>query len=187
MTDIEPFYGWRKYYISNQDVNSPFYGTFYSNPQNNQLMSYSINPDWRSINSETLFCEILFSDYINGFCIIEMFGEWNDALNNDIMYLKSIVFDKLTKSGINKFILICENVFQYHGGDVDYYEELEDDLNQGWIVLMNLPQFLYQEFKRVGNDQYLNYGQSFEVLNWRTFKPFKLYLEINDKMRFLLN
>ena len=39
-----------------------------------------------------------------GFTIIELLGEWNDTLYNDIMYLKREVIDNLISNGIDNFI-----------------------------------------------------------------------------------
>ncbi len=40
------------------------------------------------MGSETLYLKILFVDYDERYAIIELIGEWNDAINNDIMLLK---------------------------------------------------------------------------------------------------
>jgi hypothetical protein len=187
MHEIEPYSGWKKYYQSNKDLRSPFFGRQYSEIYEQDIYGYFIDPNWDEINSETLFCKVQFVDYANSYCIIEMFGEWNDALNNDIMNFKSKVVDRFLRDGINKFILICENIFQYHAGSREYYEEWFEELENGWVAMVNLPEFLYQEYKRNRIDYYLNYGESFEILNWRTLKPEMLFKNVESNMRFLLN
>ena len=53
-----------------------------------------------------------------------MFGEWNDTLHNDIMFFKRNVIDHLIGQGIRKFILLGENLLNFHGSrDDEYYEE----------------------------------------------------------------
>jgi hypothetical protein len=82
--------------------------------------------------------------------IIELIGEWNDAIENDIMELKREVADKFMGEGINKFILITENVLNFHSGDKDYYQEWYDDVSDedGWIVSVNMPEATQQDFKK---------------------------------------
>jgi hypothetical protein len=43
--------------------------------------------------------KILYADYEEGFCIIELIGEWNDLLYNDIMLLKRDIVEHLPVSG----------------------------------------------------------------------------------------
>jgi len=38
---------------------------------------------------------VLYADYEIGFAIIEFIGEWNDAIENDIMTLKRELIDKM--------------------------------------------------------------------------------------------
>lgn len=123
MHTIEPFYRWKKYYQAEKDPASPFYRNSYSNQYEDTIYGYFIDPQWDYIGSETLYCKLLFSDYTSKTCIIELFGEWNDALHNDSMHLKRTLIDPLLQAGITKFILIADNLLQFHGGDIDYYEE----------------------------------------------------------------
>ena len=52
------------------------------------------------------------------------------------------------QQGVNKFILIGENVFNFHNGDRDYYEELYEELadENGWAVMINLHQASQHDF-----------------------------------------
>src|SRR6187402_554257 len=111
MHEIEPFYNWQRYYQAEIDPKSPFFGRSYGNEYENTIYGYYIDPFWDEIVSETLYCKILIADYDIRYAIIELFGEWNDTLHNDIMFLKRTVIDKLVKQGINQFILIGENIF----------------------------------------------------------------------------
>src|SRR5210317_610552 len=106
MQDIEPYYGWRDYYISSEDELSPFFGREYSEFEySNTIYNYFIHPQWDDFGSNSLYLKILFADYNSGFAIIEFIGEWNDCLHNDIMRLKRDVIDDLIHNGINKYIL----------------------------------------------------------------------------------
>jgi hypothetical protein len=43
-----------------------------------------------------------------------MMGEWNDCINNDIMFLKRDVIEPMLENGSVKFILVGENVLNFH-------------------------------------------------------------------------
>lgn len=175
MHEIEPFYNWQRYYVSEEDENSPFYGRTYGIEYEDTIYDFYIDPNWDSIGSETLYCKILMVDYDLHYAIIEVFGEWNDTLHNDIMFLKRTVVDYLIKQGINQYILIGENLLQFHGGDEDYYEEWFEDVEDGWIAAVNFPDFILEEFRRYHLDSYINFGGTLQVGNWRTLKPHQFY------------
>ena len=138
MHTLEPFYNWRHLYIASEDERSPFYERNYSEFEfTNQIYNYLIHPQWDHFGSDTLYCKILFINYEEHFCIIEMLGEWNDCLYNDIMFFKRNVIEPLETEGINKFILIGENVLVFHSSDDAYYEEWFDDVEDGWIAFIN--------------------------------------------------
>ena len=99
------------------------------------------------MGSATLYLKILYVNYDNGYCIIELLGEWNDCLYNDIMYLKRNIADDLMANGINKFILIGENVLNFHASDNDYYQEWFDDIEDGWISLVNFQDHVLLEME----------------------------------------
>ncbi len=85
MHEIEPYFNWRHLYIADEDVKSPFYGRTYSEFEFTQTVyNFYIHPQWDDFGSSTLYIKILFADYETGFAIIEMIGEWNDAIENDI-------------------------------------------------------------------------------------------------------
>ncbi|MCE2849196.1 MAG: hypothetical protein LW815_08535, partial [Chitinophagaceae bacterium] len=143
MHEIEPFYNWRHVYIADEDQRSPFFGREYSEFHYSQtIYNYYIHPQWDDIGSSTLYIKILFVDYEVGFTIIEMIGEWNDAIENDIMTLKRDIIDQMIAHGIHKFILIAENVLNFHSSDDCYYEEWVDDVIEegGWVSIIGLPE-----------------------------------------------
>ena len=43
--------------------------------------------------------KVLMADYQEQYAIIELIGEWNDAIENDIMTLKRDVIDEFDKTG----------------------------------------------------------------------------------------
>ena len=174
MHDIEPYYHWLDNYTACEDERSPFYGREYDQFMFTQkIYNYYIHPQWDSFGSSTLYMKILFADYDDQFAIIELIGEWNDCLNNDIMFLKREVIDHLTREGIHKFILICENVLNFHGGDNDYYEEWFDDIadGQGWICFVNLLQHVEDEMNQSELSYYIHFGGIFNEVDWRKQKP----------------
>src|SRR6195952_4696485 len=120
MQDIEPYYNWRHLYTAEEDVQSPFYGRTYSEFEfTHTVYIYYIHPQWDEFGSRTLYLKVLFADYELNYAIIEMIGEWNDAVENDIMQLKRSVIDRMVARGIYKFILITENVLNFHSSDTD--------------------------------------------------------------------
>ncbi len=176
MHTLEPHYNWRHVYIAANDARSPFYGYQNSDSQyTDHIYNYVIHPQWDNFGSETLFVKVLFADYQKGFAIIEFLGEWNDVLHNDIMLLKRDIIDAMITEGISKFILILENVLNFHAGDADYYEEWQDDLDDGWIAALNLRKHVLTELSRYNIDQYLVLGGTLNDIGWRSRKPTQLF------------
>lgn len=188
MHEIEPYYRWLQFYNPAEDELSPFNGKQYNHDLYSEtIYGYYIDPAWDFIGSETLYIKILFTDYDQGFSIIELIGEWNDAINNDIMHLKRNIIDRLVQLKINKFILIGENVFNFHGSDDCYYEEwfedvedLEDHTTPGWVAGVNFPDFVLEEFQNFNVDAYLNVGGTLQVANWRTMLPRQFFQKIDE-------
>lgn len=188
MQDIEPFYNWREFYISAEDENSPFYGTVYSEFEfSNTVYNYYIHPQWDQFGSNTLYLKILFADYERHFAILEFIGEWNDALYNDIMFLKREVIEELERAGINKFILIGENVLNFHGSDDSYYEEWFDDVDDGWIAALNFRPHVLNEMQRFNLDYYFVTGGELEDFNWRLTNPIDLFSRVEGIISKRLN
>lgn len=177
MHTIEPFYNWQHFYIAADDPLSPLYGREYSEFEfTNTIYNFYIHPQWDDIGSETLYIKILFVDYEEKYAIIEFIGEWNDAINNDIMLLKRDFIDQLNYNGIHKYILIGENVLNFHHSDDSYYEEwFEENGNQGWMVLLNFRQHVLREFNQAGLDYYFVYGGELDDFDWRKFSPGQVF------------
>lgn len=187
MFAIEPHYNWRKFYTAEEDPNSPFYGRVYSEIElTNAIYDTLIHPQWDEFGSLTLYTKILFTDYESGFVIMEFIGEWNDLLYNDIMYLYRNIVEELLYKGINKYILIGENVHAFHGDDDSYYEEWFDQLEDGWIVALNFFDHNMSEIIQARIDQYISFEVSDEFENWRTYAPQKLFEKINKMMTYRL-
>ena len=135
MHEIEPFYNWRHVYQSDKDEKSPFFGKVHSEFEfTNTVYGYCIHPQWDYIGSETLYIKVLYADYVNGSIIIEMIGEWNDTLHNDVMHLKRNLIDYYLLQGFQYFVLIGENVLNFHGSGDEYLEEWFDEIEDGWIL-----------------------------------------------------
>ena len=180
MHELEPYYSWRNLYIAEEDELSPFYGREYSEFEfTNTIYNFYIHPQWDHFGSNTLYIKILYVDYTTGFAIIEMIGEWNDAIGNDIMFLKREIADSMADNSINKFILIGENVLNFHASDDCYYEEWFDDVEEGWIVAMNFREHVLLEFSRKNIDQYIVTGGELDEINWRTYNPMQLFEKID--------
>jgi len=179
MQDIEPFYNWRHLYIASEDERSPFYEREYSEFEyTNAIYNYLIHPQWDDIDSPTLYLKILFADYEQGYAIIELIGEWNDCINNDIMLLKRDIIEQLMLNGIKKFILIGENVLNYHASDDEYYQEWFEEVEDGWIAFMNFRKHVLDEFQRANIDYYIISGGQLNDIAWRTSTPLQLYEKV---------
>lgn len=181
MNLMEPFYSWRNYYIASEDPSSPFYGREYSEFEfNNTVYNFYLHPQWDSIGSPTLFIKILFVDYEEQYAIIEMIGEWNDAIENDIMIFKRNIVEPMMQEGITKFILIGENVLNFHYSDDCYYEEWFEEVEEGWIALVNFQEHVIREFERIHVDQYFVMGGELEEIDWRTYQPHHFFKRVSD-------
>ncbi len=178
MHDIEPYYRWRDKYVASHDHKSPFFGKTYDEfKYHKKIYNYFIHPQWDEFGSSTLYTKVLFLDYEEGYAILEFIGEWNDALHNDIMLLKRNLIEVLLDQGIYKFILICENVLNFHGSDDCYYEEWREEVREqnGWICLVNTLRHIEEEMKNTRLQYHINFGKYYNNLNWRPYKPDLLY------------
>ena len=178
---IEPYYEWRNIYVASEDELSPFYGREYSEFEfTNRIYDHYIHPQWDDFGSNTLFIKIIYCAYSEGFAIIEFIGEWNDLLHNDIMFFKRDILEVLMSNGIDKFILIGENVLNLHCGDDDYYEEWFDEVEDGWIALLNFRDHVLDEFRSANIDSYFVWGGELEEVAWRTYQPNQLCQKIEN-------
>lgn len=183
MHNIEPFYKWRDDYVSSEDERSPYYGKEYSEFEfSDTIYNFYIHPQWDFFGSPTLYIKIIFVDYDRGYAIIEFIGEWNDCITNDIMYLKREIIELMVTEGINKFILIGENVLNFHSSDDCYYEEWFQDIEEGWIAGVNFREHVIDEFKRNNIDYYISFGGELDEINWRGLKPIQFFKKVEENM-----
>jgi hypothetical protein len=178
MHDIAPYPRWRASYAAEADPDSPFYGRTYNDQVcTHQIYNYYIHPRWDDFGSETLYLKILHTDYAENYCIIEMIGEWNDTLYNDIAHLKENVLEPLLEKGISKYILLVENVLNFHGSDDCYYEEWVETCRDesGWVVLLNVFDHVAEEMSRTDLHHHLHYGYQWNNIDWRLHRPKTLY------------
>lgn len=188
MHSIEPFFGWRDLYTSESDHDSPFYGKEHSEFYfTDQIYDHYIHPQWDSIESDTLFIKILYVNKLDGYAIIEFMGEWNDALHNDIMYLKRNIIENLLMKGISKYILLGEHVMNFHYSDDSYYEEWFEEVEEGWIVTLNFRDHVVQEMSEVGLDEFFIFGRDIEKIEWRKYSPIQFYEKISNIIKKRLN
>lgn len=177
MHDLEPYYRWRDLYIASEDEYSPFFEREYSEFEfTHRIYDHLIHPQWDYFGSNTMYMKVLFADYEEGYVIIELIGEWNDAVDNDIMFLKRDILEHMMDYGIYKFIFIGENVLNFHGSDDSYYEELYQEVeDEGWLVFVNFREHVLREFRDMNLDYYINFGGQLDDLHWRKLQPPQLY------------
>ena len=150
-----------------------------------KIYNYLIHPQWDNFGTSTLYMKILYVDYDSKFAVFEMLGEWNDCLHNDVMFLKRDVVDEITRYDVDKFIIISENVLNFHAGDDDYYEEWWDDIKDygGWVTMLNVQPQVEDEMKDGKLDRYVNFGEPFNEVNWRGLSPKNLLWKVEELMK----
>ena len=174
MHDIEPFWKWRDQYIASEDKRSPFRGRTYSELYfTKKIYNFVIHPQWDGFGSATLYMKVIFADYDEKATLIELIGEWNDTLHNDIAILKRKVLEPMMDAGITRFVFFCENLLQFHAGDSDYYEEWAEELRdeRGWAALVNVNRHVEEEMLAAKLHFYVNFGENYNDINWRIQKP----------------
>ncbi len=182
MQDIEPYYNWRHLYSAEEDKLSPFYKRAYSEFEfSNTVYNFYIHPQWDDFGSNTLYLKILYADYELQYAIIELLGEWNDAIENDIMTLRREITDRMHMQGINKFILIAENVLNFHSSDDSYYEEWWEQVEDtgGWIVIVDMPTQSQYDFRQA---RLTNYVTLVDFPQWRTLKPEIVFQQLDNEI-----
>jgi MFS superfamily sulfate permease-like transporter len=102
------------------------------------------------------------------------------------MILRREVTDKLFARGITKFILIAENVLNFHSSDDSYYENWREEVADegGWVVILNMPQQSQYDFKRA---RLTNYVQLMDFEQWRTLKPELVFQQVDNTVMRLLD
>lgn len=183
MHTIEPHWKWRDFYSAEEDELSPFYGKEYSEFEfSDTIYNYYIHPQWDFFGSNTLYLKILYCDYKKGSTIIEFIGEWNDCVNNDILFLKRDIIDELIGKGITKFVLIGENILEFFANSNDYYDEWYADIEEegGWIVALNFKEHVMEEMHNAKIDRYIHISESYADINWRNYKPFHLVTYLDE-------
>lgn len=180
---IEPYFNWRHLYTAEEDLRSPFHGTEHSEFEfTHAVYDHALHPQWDAFGSHTLYLKVLFADYDDRFAVLELIGEWNDLLHNDIMFLKRDVIEPLVAEGIHKFILIGEQVLNFHAGEEDYYAEWFEEVSDsdGWIALINFLPHVRQDLQAFNLDQYLAFGGYFDAFPWRRYDPDQLYAQVDS-------
>lgn len=188
MHTIEPYYNWRHLYIASEDPRSPFHGNTYSEFEfSNAVYNYLIHPQWDCFGSATLYIKLLYADYNNKFAILELLGEWNDCLYNDIKFLKENVIEILIGNGISRFILIGENIMNFHYSDNLYYQEWFEELEDGWIACVNFRKHVIREFELGHINYYIDFEKKLNQILWRKAHPQQLFELISVIMNKRLN
>lgn len=185
---IEPYYNWLPFYNTEEDEYSPFFEKVHSEFEySNSVYNYFIHPQWEEFGSATLYLKLLMVDYACHYAIIELLGEWNDCLYNDIKFLKENVIDILVDNNIKEFILIGENVLNFHYSDDSYYQEWFDNIDDGWIACVNFRKHIVEEFEKANIDYYLAFGDNLNQLFWRKATPLQLHEIVSGTLTKRLN
>lgn len=175
MHEIEPHPSWLGLYDPVTDPKSPYFGHRHDPFLcRNTVYNYYIHPGWDEMGSATLYVKVLFVSYTEHYAVIELMGEWNDILYNDVMFLTRNLIEPMIDEGIRRFVLIGENILNFHAGDSDYYQEWAENLEDGWIALLNSRKHVREEFQRANIDYYIVFGGDLDSINWRKLSPRQL-------------
>lgn len=177
MHHIEPFRLWRDAYRMEEDARFAFLSEF--NEGSHSVYNYALHPDWVSFGSATLYTNILFVDYARQHAIIELIGEWNDTLENDIMFFKTHIIDPLTEAGITHFVVITENVLNVHRSEVDYYEAWAEHIaeKQGRITFLNMRAHNLAEWAPLRLERFILFKN---IDHWRRLSPKELLKQLQN-------
>ncbi|MEO0473511.1 MAG: hypothetical protein AAF206_28115 [Bacteroidota bacterium] len=185
---IEPFYGWLNLYSHEQDERSPFHqvehNMFYYDRSINHIPAH---PLWDDFGSESLLTKILFVDYDQGYAILELFGEWNDLYDNDFRLFAENCLTYLVDHGVQQFVFICENVFHIYPDTDDYYQAMQDELEDGWMAVLRIRPNVREEMDQYGIAEYFYWSPVLDQISWRKLKPPQLYQLVADRMRKVLD
>ena len=96
------------------------------------------------------------------------------------MILKRDIIEPIMEQGITKFILIGENVLNFHYSDDCYYEEWFDEVEDGWIAMVNFHEHVITEFERANIDHYFLMGGELEEIEWRTYLPQQFFDKVES-------
>jgi F0F1-type ATP synthase gamma subunit len=83
----------------------------------------------------------------------------------------------MMEQGVSKFILIGENILNFHSSDDSYYEEWFEEVNDsdGWIALMNVREHVLSDINSANIDSYFVLGGKLNEVRWRTMNPDQLF------------
>lgn len=186
--EIEPYYGWLHQYSHDTDERSPFHDVEHNLfAYDRAIYTFPAHPLWDSIGSENLLVKILYADYDSGYAILELLGEWNDLHENDFRLLYDNCLAVMATEGIERFILIAENVFNVWLDQDDYYDALAEELGaEGWLCLLRARPHVKQEFEQYGISRYFYWSQELDDIAWRKTKPQQLYQLVQQRLQLLL-
>jgi len=99
------------------------------------------------------------------------------------MFLKREIIDEFIGAGINKFIFIGENILNFHGSDDSYYEELNEDLEDGWAVFLHFLPHVQLEMESYRLHDWIPFmDENDKTFGWRTKRPELLFRAIDSEM-----
>jgi hypothetical protein len=84
--------------------------------------------------------------------------------------LKTELIDQLIDCGIQNFVIIMENVLNFHADENDYYQEWKEDI-QGEIYLINSLPHVLDELYRYHLNHQLSFSGRLNDIDWRKLKP----------------
>ena len=74
-------------------------------------------------------------------------------------------------------------MLNFHGSDDSYYEEWFQDIEDGWIALINFQPHVLDELRTANLDYYLNFGGELDAMVWRKFSPADVFKRVEHTLR----
>jgi MFS superfamily sulfate permease-like transporter len=98
------------------------------------------------------------------------------------MVFRREIIDPLFAEGITRFIIIAENVLNFHSSERDYYEEWFENVTDenGWIVCLNMPEATQHDFRKMKLNYYVELR---EMHDWRRYQPEALFKLIDNELK----
>jgi hypothetical protein len=91
------------------------------------------------------------------------------------MYLYREVAEVLIDKGIKYFVLLGDNVLNFHADGNDYYSEWFDSIDEGWIAGVNFRKHILEEMAHYHIDYYIITGGNLNQVFWRSMQPETLF------------
>ena len=116
--------------------------------------------------------------------VVIQVARWEIVRGTFFICMVVCLLEAMQMNGITKFILIGENVLNFHVSDDCYYEEWFEDVQDqgGWVAMINFRDHIIDEMRKARLSNYLLMGERLNDLNWRAVKPFHMHHLVEGRL-----